>query len=403
MSACLHRRLFFWPGKVCNGFRIAPLSSRLGRRLDQKRNWFAALRTLACRLSGEQTFVWVKGTASAEATTAVARLFGCSCLELVAPEAAVLPVADIEKWLAECRASAAGYDQVFVSPVIAGDDAEPLDKDQLLIAAAERGVVLECRSGGRLQACLTQELPDRPGSFWVSVMKGRKVHPACDSLIQLGAVPWILEEPERAAELVPSNDVMSRRSDGPLESPEGWLCHWTRPTKGEWPEQSRDDYFAELLLDCRSADRSALATLLRILVQQKLYATVSRAHQNATVSWTAVPLAKFRSLREYRRHRQRFDFEPWGIAVRKSVLLQKGTQEVTYVDGASADGVLTQPRQDRSGKIDWSIEQEWRSIGDFEFDQIAREDICVFVDSESNVQAVSEVCSYDVIVVPHDD
>lgn len=393
-------RLFFWPRSICDHFRIAPASSRLGRRLDQKQDWFAALRTLACQLKVDQTFVWVKGTACAEATVSAAALFGCSHLEIVLPNTNAVRAAELEQWIAECCDSANHFDQVFVSPVITDSAGWPLDQDELLIAVSERVVVLECRKGGKLLACLEKERPFNEGRIWVLQTKQPKTETVHRQLIHQGAVPWILHDEQRLTSSVTSPKPRAVLPDGPLQSPDRWLCHWTRPTKGEWPDQSREDFLTELLLNCHSADRSALATLLRILRQQKLVATVSRSEQARTVSWTEVPLIDFRKQRQYRRHRQRFDFEPWGIAARKQVLREFGVRKVQYVDNDASQDGLTQPRFDRREKIDWSVEREWRSLGDFQFHQLASDDVCVFVNAESDAQAVANVCPYHVVVVP---
>ena len=58
------------------------------------------------------------------------------------------------------------------------------------------------------------------------------------------------------------------------------------------------------ILGCRSSDRSALATLLRIVIEGRLWAS-SEAIRGGfrVVSFTEVPLPEFRSRRTYRKHR----------------------------------------------------------------------------------------------------
>jgi hypothetical protein len=127
------------------------------------------------------------------------------------------------------------------------------------------------------------------------------------------------------------------------------------------------------------------------------------------VSFTAVPLEKLHTLRVFRPHRGRWDFEPYGICIDLDHLRRLGVRPVTYVDrpgGApSVDAWLQQrARTVTTGGvvIDWSVEREWRHLGDLNLRTIPGHAICLFVPSAAEARALRRVAGWPVWDLPRD-
>ena len=237
-----------------------------------------------------------------------------------------------------------------------------------------------------------------------------------DELIAAGAVPWLLSQPTETAndmlrvahqqQTSDSANPPRRIPNGPLERPEEWLCHWTRPCFGPWLDQTNEDYWDELILGCVTADRSAFGTLMRIVHQQKLFASQSVRGAAATVSFTDVPLSEFRSRRVYRRHKHRYDFEPYGIAIRRKPLQQTGVRKVEYVAPEEYKVIesrdeFVQPKSNVDSSIDWSEEGEWRHIGDLDLARVDPNDVVFFAKSENECDVLRGVSPWPIVRVPH--
>jgi hypothetical protein len=123
------------------------------------------------------------------------------------------------------------------------------------------------------------------------------------------------------------------------------------------------------------------------------------------VAFTGVPLQEFRKRRVFRKHRHRFDFEPWGIAIRKNSLISRGVRPVIYGDDEVWESLNQEDRPffqkaTSGGATNNSEELEWRAIGDVHLSELSASDVCVFVDSTDAARLVSFHSPWEVIVVP---
>lgn len=203
-----------------------------------------------------------------------------------------------------------------------------------------------------------------------------------------------------------AEEDVGRTANDPLSHPDEWLCHWTRAAQGPWPDETRDDFLDQLILGCASADRSAMAAILKIIATKKLRASSLGIRGGySVVSFTEVPLHEFRERRIFRKHRHRFDFEPFGIAIRKERLLQWGARPVVYgndEDWAALDEE-TRPfyqkaTQDSStSNLD---EQEWRVHGDVLLDALSFDDVVVFTDLPEQQLMLRQFTAWRTIIVP---
>ncbi|MFN5769464.1 MAG: hypothetical protein ACK5ZC_17495 [Pirellulaceae bacterium] len=129
-----------------------------------------------------------------------------------------------------------------------------------------------------------------------------------------------------------------------------WLVHCTRANPGQWPQQNLGEHIDEILCQDRWEIPSPLETLIRILQDRRLLATgYLKRSGSRSISFSAKPLRDLLDSRCYQRHLQRWDWEPYGIALTKRHLLQLGARPVRY--GIDADAEV---------QARWQMEEEWR-------------------------------------------
>lgn len=294
--------------------------------------------------------------------------------------------------------------------------------DRILMAAGDRLQVLQARNGGAIQALLTHHVQDSDRQHALVLMASdAKGQPSTIWLPQSTCViPWLVDARPEAVGVssqLPEADAIESRANQesaspmdmvdstPLSHPEDWLLHWTRAAIGPWPDQQEQEFDDELILGCRSSDRSALATLLRIVNERRLWAsseTIRGGHR--VVSFTEVPLQEFPRRRTYRRHRRRYDFEPWGIAIRRKSLIAIGARPVVYGDEELWSSMPDEQRpffQNANAGDGWTREErEWRVPDHVALDEFPDTDVAVFVETAEARDIVSQQTRWLVLVVP---
>jgi len=362
--------------------RVAIVSSRLRRRLDEETLWIARLRHQLAELPRDGTQVLIhREAAGAELVVAGCRLFGLNSLILHREQRSRVRRLELPA------------------------------ADESVFALADEIRVLRCRRRGNIARLIQLHLSD-PGRRCVPV------YMAADSLAALPV------EQRQLVRLLPdhaSGDPVGDidcsipddqgtvpqphlPADHPLICPDRWLCHWTRPASGPWPGESRQQYCESLLQN--GCDHSACGTLRRILSEQLLRAShlaIRGGHR--VVAFTAVPLSEFRARRVFRGHRQRFDFEPWGVALRRTALSDYDLRPVCYGSEESwrALPLADQPwyqKGTQDGVTDTIAEVEWRVPGDVDLSRISSSDAVVFVDNKDAAATIQAQSPWPVLVLP---
>jgi hypothetical protein len=428
---------------------IAPVSSRLKQRLDLERWWFDLLRTLILRCdAAAEMIAVVESTAPFLAASRAALLFGRTLIRFELPS---IPTCrcddDLRCWFSCCldriqqaaeQPSDETVEHILVSPELHADltgvdecESEfsglPLG-DRLLFAAADRIQILSCRAKGTVSELMRLHLldPDRSSTSLLMACDEKGLFSESAKDLPDGWVPWILQPtmlPEESTPVfaeaparISNSPVLDRQdpeasgnrplSNNPLQKPDDWLLHWTRAAAGPWPGESSEDFLDALILRTETADHSAVTTLLRILSEGFLRASADGIRGSfPVVAFTGVPLHEFRQRRVFRKHRHRFDFEPWGVAIRKSRLMDLGVRPVFYGDDEIWNSLNSEERRffqkaTAGGATNNSDEFEWRVADDVDLSQLSQADVCVFVDSIEAAQLVSFHCPWNVIVVP---
>lgn len=187
-----------------------------------------------------------------------------------------------------------------------------------------------------------------------------------------------------------------------------YLTHCTRACLGPWPDQSVEGYFDDLLVgSTRSQVGTPLATLSRILTQQRLIATKHlKRSDHMSVSFSQVPLLELLSRRTFRSHLGRWDWEPYGICIRRNSLESLGARPVLY---RSLDEWAKLPEEDRpyfqirdepeksTVGPRWEEEREWRIVEDLHLARIPFEAGFVFVPTMDEALELSRLSRFPIL------
>jgi hypothetical protein len=195
-----------------------------------------------------------------------------------------------------------------------------------------------------------------------------------------------------------------------LLNSEEFLVHFTRGRQGTWPDQSQDHVFDEAIRLEWYALKAPLHTLQRILSTQRLIASsYLRRGSVRTVCFTAQSIRSMLEHREFQSHIGRWDWEPYGIAIRRSWLADRGARPVRYLPGDMLSSLPIEeqafgqpfPKDDRHR--DWSIEREWRVKDDIRLCQIPADQAFVFVQSRSEAMILSSLSRWPIVFLSRDN
>lgn len=440
-------RFYCFPRELLSFRRLSIASSRLPQRLDCAFHWFRFLSGAFQSSHPDSTIVpVVTAAAGSELISRACDLFGFSKLLIRVPAEDGFPdrfasADDVRAWLefGQSFLSDPGSDQaaevltLLVSPLYgeaAGEaTAEPLHSaplaDRLIFSVADRICIPQVRSRGNISLLINSHLndPDRArvplqiaadpqGKFPEFLQRLPELWIPW-SIIDSGNTAFFRDDPATAGDVSTTKnespipqELLPLPGSNPLADPAQWLCHWTRSAAGNWPGETREEYLDTLILASDPVDRSAMATLLRIVADQRIRASSHAIRGSfAVTAFTAVPLAEFRRRRVFRNHRHRFDFEPWGIAIRRDVLSQFGARPVLYGSDEfwkelSADDRPFFQKATSDGITDTIEEQEWRLFGDVDLGALPLQSLCVFVDSEADARLLNAVCGWPICIVP---
>ncbi len=288
-----------------------------------------------------------------------------------------------------------------------------LDRDQLAIMLADRVDVLHARRGGKMamyaEKRITQ-LHDTSTRVAISTVEDD----VAKGLIASGGIGWHLRPSHmRPSHMRPPENVV----DGSIASNQGtsssdrsqlgageWLVHCTRGSNEPWPDETANQFRDSVLLNETDGHvRGAFQTLSRIVRGGKLVASCRASDRRfSVVCFSAVPLAELLERRQYRSHLHRWDYEPYGIALRTTAAERLGIRPVVYgeLDERSHLPADDQYLFQAKGKtFDWTSEREWRSRGDIDLCQLSVDDVRIFTQSEEQAVILRRICAWRVDAV----
>ena len=291
--------------------------------------------------------------------------------------------------------------------IVSSADSAPISVDAAVIALADRVDVVYARRGGRIAMCLGQRLKvDIDASIRVAITLTSKC--AAHELINDGAVGWVNMD-ATSPEMGPSDSLKPNQRVMVDDHPENlwgqaeaqWLIHCTRGRIGRWPDETERQYRDSMLLGAAcSARRGPLDALTRIVRSGRILASARASdHDYPVVCFSALSLQRLMDSRCFRPHLGRWDYEPYGIAIRASTAQNQGVRPVIYGSQGDRAGVPEEDRfrfHPRGKTYDWSREREWRSRQSIDLESIDRQDVRVFALDSSAARSALRHCPWRV-------
>ena len=377
----------------------AVLSSRLPKILDAHRVWFDAIRTVGANLSRtNEVILTCDGIASDRYCRRIAELFRVKCisLKLLTPE-------KLKKSLAN---KTCGHPTRLESIYFVTE--EKPQADFLLGRIADTIYALSIKNKGNVEESLKHRLTQTDRQRTFVLHDDAMTKPAVrQQLISEGAIDWLLlnnvcEKPSEQ-----SRNKSSRRFSLSEFEKSDYLIHWTRARCGPWPDQSEHDHLDDLIFGQSGGQHGDVFSLCRILASQRIIGSSDLIRASTpTVCFSDVSLSEVRDRTVFRKHLQRWDFLPYGIAIKRESLIERfECRPVIYGDEkvwaslSEADQPLFQLNKSSDNKIDWQQEREWRVVGDVDLRQIDLRDAVVFAGNENDLSKLSQLSSFDLIVI----
>ncbi len=186
-----------------------------------------------------------------------------------------------------------------------------------------------------------------------------------------------------------------------------FLIHWTRSCVGPWPDESRAEHF-ERVVASGDSGLSGLDTLRRIIKEGVIRAS-SRLIRDKyeVVPFTETLPQELPDLIRWRAGLRRWTFEPYGIALARSKLLEIRAKPVIYGDIRDYEAMSEEDKPffqvAGTGKRDWKKEREWRVQGDVKLSLFGKNEAVYIVNNIDAVQSLRELNTHQVLSLsPHE-
>ncbi len=428
------RLCFFHESILKNGQSLLSIaSSRIGRNGSHFRQWpkwvESALRV--CREEGS-LLLRVSGTTLSDQIAQFAQCLNISVCTVDLPSKGE----SLSGWLARCLSDQSDRsDHLFISPeftdpslnVVADEFHSIPLRDRVAFVLADQIRVLSVRPNGALERLIRERVANTlvfpAGTTRIAMPRedlplstsaAKKQKALIGDLLDLGAVGWIeshtpfTDQPTIGCHRKMAVAVKQLSAPMPIDwnitNTEEWdyLCHCTRGNAGALPDERPNVQARRLLLNGSIDSPHPLLTLDRILMFKIVMGQCSMTRTNESiVSFSAVPLPKLLSRRKYRAHLGRWDWEPYGLMIRRQALEELGARPVIYGDEEayeqlhSSDRALFQPTS--SGGDSWEMEQEWRLSGDLWLNDLPPDSVKVFVRNQQQATHFSDLYPWPVI------
>lgn len=285
-----------------------------------------------------------------------------------------------------------------------------LPPDDLAVAVlAQRVVGLNVTPGGKTAAILERLLSCSrhiPGCVWISAQSkpSRVLDEAQKKWSDAGAVLWFPKAIETLAispwacqhRVVPASLQIHAGMSESLAQSNLYLIHTTRARQSLWPDQSNLDLLDEAFRLAWNPHPTPIETLLKIITEQKLLATTARKRAEIpSISFTANTISVLLGMRAFQSHLARWDWEPYGLAIKKDSLERLGARPVRYLARKQIDSLepdeqaFCQPLAEKEGDRDWTVEREWRLANDLRLAHLPSDAAFVFVARDCEARALS--------------
>lgn len=413
------------------------VSSRVGRGQRHLPDWPLQVDSalVSCQALKHRVLL-VPGTALYPFIRMAVQAAGTASVEVHLPDTKSAGRDRTQDWLSKQLVDSEIHDklsrQIVVSPALTESkpvqtaDLDPVRelplRDRVAIGLADRVIGLSARPRGTIDALLRGRASDRrfpEASTYTAISRSNKTsklgRDTARSLLASGVVGWIVREnPEKLVgaglshcgqrpALVQFSTPL--RGNMKVVPEEGWqfLSHCTRGASGPRPLESTDEHRRRIWIEGVKMPHP-LITLSEILKAGAIRCSDAlNRDTEPVVSFSAVPIQQLLSRRKFQPHLGRWDWEPYGVMIRGQALSDLGAQPVVYGDSDTYDSLSSdqrayfQPKKRRGKAADWEEEREWRVVGDVRLTDLARQDVLVFVATESQANSLARISRWPVI------
>jgi hypothetical protein len=220
-----------------------------------------------------------------------------------------------------------------------------------------------------------------------------------DRLLSHPDLPSSAVLPEHQIRFEPTPVIKKPLALGQIQLPEwyiaeDYLIHWTRSCVGPYPVESRADYFHRIIHGSQELAAGS-ETLERILDEGVIRASTHLVRGGyPVVPFTERSPRDLSRLINWRSGLRRWTFEPYGIALNKSRLMELGARPVIYADTTRFHELTEVDKPffqiEKSAGYDWKQEIEWRAPGDVRLDQFKEAEMVVLVLEAKDARRVED-------------
>jgi hypothetical protein len=347
------------------GNKIFLGSSRLPQKLDSIPEFFSGLLKLAVELDPKvDVLITANGTACDKFVVRIGELFGIPVIRLTGEGCAV---------------------------------------DAMLAGMADQMTVLSMRKNGNLHSAVLNRISN--GKPTRVLIEPSLTKPALtDELLSAGATGWYLLRDVAEVQATRPENAPPTLGVSDIESAE-YLLHWTRRRVGPWPDQTDQEFIDDLLFGVPRKDHRNVAALRRILATGRILASNDITRDpRPVVCFSNITFEQLLERRVFRPHLSRWDFEPFGIGIKKSWLKKKGARAVKYGDESLWESLSDSDKpffqlNASDSKVDWSVEEEWRVVADVELGRVPANAAIVFVATAADAAEIGEFSRWPIVTL----
>ena len=407
--------LFWCPDGIPSGRTTTLLSSRLGLGSFDDPKVSRAIRSFFASLDSETLLVTAAGITLDAAIQRGSQLFGINLLRF-------LPFPRPFNTAVANRLQTVHHDPCEFRVYFESDHYSGCD--QMILETCQQTRLVSVRNNGNLHRAIRDHAANKKtGAAMDSLLlclvddelTPKKV---VDELRTLGCHHWWLYsgEPGSDSDLMEQScaaNTEQRKMTSSVFEPfapiipvseldEDLLSHWTRPVQHSWPDRNSLSQW-DVVWFGKTVSQGAAGTLLRILAQQTILGSGTLIRGGRPMCcFTQVPLRQFLEKRVFRSHLSRWDFEPFGVSVRRSALESIGASPVRYANRDecdTADRAMQPWMVPSESAADWSQEREWRIAGNVDLRIFPAGSVFVFVPDMDSAEMIRPFSRWPVVVL----
>ncbi len=175
-----------------------------------------------------------------------------------------------------------------------------------------------------------------------------------------------------------------------------FITHWTRTRHGPWPDESKTGFYNKLINSGSLYPNNAFNSLKNMIIKKIIKGSSFRIRSKIRcVGFSDLDPHKMLAQMRWLPKRVNWNFEPYGVAIRKSAADKIGIKPVNYGNDIDYKDLQSKDKpyfQHVGAKeVDWSIEKEWRKIGDVDLSAINNDDLAYLVWREKEANLLRQI------------